>query len=626
LGLAEDDALEKGFQLAYFIVPSRTQAVEVLAGALNKLSLQRRRESRRAYWRDKYLKRGITRISRQEADALQWLILFESDRFEKEQESRGEQTMEEMAVRYIKSLVRITTAMSSFYVNVGLNRLLHNYTTAEIQRVYETVTDRYLGADEYRRAKSVLMTKLERRFGQLLRTFRTQYGELRFEAWDDQEPWRTLAERCLQALTPWSTAGSCPLPADFGPENNKIPAELAAARKAKITQDQLETNRCHAFIDPACYARLIRALALDPPEQRLALPRFFMNKQKGENKSDPPTPLTPEERKILNDRLSRESKRRRDSSAECIRVVIDGTERIRMDVSRQKACSLEIEEGAEMIELLAESQGEEDVLLAAHRISYTEAQGMVPAQTTAAVGANSLLLNITPDASPVGDQPHRAMLRLTYEAGGASIRYLNGRAFWSFSKYAAGALALLAIGWVAGFRSKGYHPETETRQAAPSLLGSPIPSASSSQLPSEKETSKLAAAYKAYTLVPDEELVRGAGGPESITVALPRDPPLVRLDLPIPSDSSGSSFLVTLKLLPANTVLLTETLPRNTSASGRVLALWVPTRVLREDKEYSIAVRAAKGGRAQEELSSYTFRTVAPKNQGGNANPNETRP
>jgi hypothetical protein len=157
---AEEDLLQRGFQLAYFIFPERPQALRILSEAVNKLKTQRGRETRRSYWRDKYLKGRITRITREEADMLQWLIFYESDSHEKEQEGSRQATRESMVLRYIKSLVRMTSAMSSFHVNVGLHRLLHNYSTLEAQRVYESVTDRYLGADEYRRAKSVLMSKL----------------------------------------------------------------------------------------------------------------------------------------------------------------------------------------------------------------------------------------------------------------------------------------------------------------------------------------------------------------------------------------------------------------------------------------------------------------------------------
>ena len=84
-----DDLLEKGFGLAYFIFPDRPTAISILINAMNKLETQRGQESKRNYWRDKYLKRWITRVNRDDCDTLQWLIYFESDYYEKQQEQSG---------------------------------------------------------------------------------------------------------------------------------------------------------------------------------------------------------------------------------------------------------------------------------------------------------------------------------------------------------------------------------------------------------------------------------------------------------------------------------------------------------------------------------------------------------
>ena len=119
-----EDLLEKGFQLAYFIVRNRAEAIQILSNAMSKLGVQRSREKKRAYWRHKNLKRKITRIVRDDRDALQWLIYFESEQYEKQQEQAGVQTTRDMIVRYIKHLTQMTTAMSSFYVHVGLHRVL----------------------------------------------------------------------------------------------------------------------------------------------------------------------------------------------------------------------------------------------------------------------------------------------------------------------------------------------------------------------------------------------------------------------------------------------------------------------------------------------------------------------
>src|SRR5579871_574442 len=87
---------EGWLELASFLIADRSAAFEVLANALNKLEVQRSRELKRTYWRKRYLKRKITRMVRSEGDTLQWLIYFEAERHEREQEQAGKQTEREM--------------------------------------------------------------------------------------------------------------------------------------------------------------------------------------------------------------------------------------------------------------------------------------------------------------------------------------------------------------------------------------------------------------------------------------------------------------------------------------------------------------------------------------------------
>ena len=53
---------------------------------MRKLETQHSREEKRTYWRDKYLKRKITRMVRNQEDALQWLIYLEMEKHEKQVE------------------------------------------------------------------------------------------------------------------------------------------------------------------------------------------------------------------------------------------------------------------------------------------------------------------------------------------------------------------------------------------------------------------------------------------------------------------------------------------------------------------------------------------------------------
>jgi hypothetical protein len=615
---AQEDLLEKGFQLAYFIFPSRAVAVRILSGALNKLKTQRGRENRRAYWRDKYLKRAITRISRDEQDALQWLIFFESDHFEKEQEETGGQTPEQMAVRYIKNLVRMTTAMSSFYVNVGVHRLLHNYTTAEAQRVYETVTERYLGADEYRRAKAVLMGKLERRFGKFLRTVRTPHGELRFEAFQNQEPWAGPAEACLRAFIPWSTTKTCcPVPSDFGAESGKLPPQLVGATTEKMDHDQIEIARCHAFIDPVCYGRLTSALEIDPPEKKLTLPRFFMEDTRSNNKPESPQsvpPLTTEERKTVSSHLSAETARRRRAAAEFVTIAVDGVPRAEMALTGDTQSSFEIEEGAELIEIRTKYQGE-DVLLATHRLAYTEAQGMAASHTTMFLkGGRSLILDISPAAALNAETACRALVRLSYQPSALRAWRNDHPWLWAGVSYAMAASVLVAAGWIMGERIGGDYNRFSTVQA-PERFVAALPSTASGTtstptvpIPWVRSSDPV----PSYKLMPDDLIVRGGDGPDVPSVVVPSHPALLRLELRVGPGDAHKFLRATLRPFLKRTDLLSQRLHKARSASsGAVATFWVPSTVLESNQDYAVDLRSLNSTGGLDEVSSYTFRAVA---------------
>jgi hypothetical protein len=603
-----EDLLERGFQLAYFIFPSRTTAVRILSGALNKLKAQRGRETRRTYWRDKYLKRGITRISRDEQDALQWLIFFESEGFEKEQERNGGQTLEEMAVRYIKTLVRMTTAMSSFYVNVGVHRLLHNYTTAETQRVYETVTDRYLGADEYRRAKAVLMAKVERRFGKFLRTCKTQYGEVRFEPCHDQSRWIELAHICLSAFTPWSTVEKCPVPQTYSAQEDALPPQLFAALPENTNHDQVELNRCHALIDPVCYARLARALAFDPPERKLALPRFFMENTGNRNnpdRSQEVPPLTPEERKTVSGYLATEAGRRRRAGAQFVTIVVDGAECGGIALSGQTEHAFEIEEGAELVEVRTVEQGQE-VLLATHRLTYTESQGIAPSSATVFLsGGRKLVLDIAP--SGAGEQRH-ARVRLSYTPPAIKVWGDTQFSLWTWSRYVAAACALIGIGWLIGAKTGRDHNQVaqlQPPQKAVAILADPV----------MQHSPEVPHPFLTYKLVPDDAITRSGGGPDVPSVIVPAHPVLLRLDLPVDAVDVRKSLRASLRPFLKKSDVLTQSLRQvKSSASGSTVSFWVPSTVLDRNQDYAVELRQRSSSGGTEEVNSYIFRTIAEPN------------
>ena len=600
----QDDFLERGFQLAYFIFPERSIAIRILTGAMNKLKTQRERESRRVYWRDKHLKRGITRITRDESDTLQWLILSESDAYEQQQEDRGGQTLKDMVLRYIKTLVRAGTAMSSFYVNIGLHRLLHSYSTAEVQRLYEVVTDRYPGADEFRRAKSMLMSKLLDRFGDLLRTSRAQHGELRFETEDESMRWAGLADACLKAFTPWSTVQVCPLPRDFDAGSAPLPPRLSGDGQMNIDPNLVEINRCHVFIHPICCGRLARALALEPPQEKLAVPRFHMeNNKQDHSPKQGLSPLTSEERASIHDLLSRQASRRESARPDSARIVVDGTQRVQMPLNSCTERAFVIQEGAELIELWSRDANGEDLLLGIYPIAYTQSQGIAEQHIVLYRNRGRRLhLGILPEPpSPSNDQPARAIVTLQSQPGLAAA-WLSGKAAWRWG-LAAGSLAtavlLLGIGWLLGSKS-----HTAKVASAPPA-STPITTTQKTVQPVPRAPVETA---RSYRLIPDELITRGGEGASLPVIEVHEAPSLIILELPVGQEDAHKSFRASLKRFSGSAALLMEdSLRAEHTASGWTVNFPVPARLLQAGHDYTVhldihGLAATSGG-----VGSYTF-------------------
>lgn len=292
------DLLERAFQLAYFIVQDRAAAIETVVGAKKKLAFEQARERKRTYWRNKPLKQKIRRMTRDEQDALQWLIYRESEKYEIRQEQEGRPGEQSMGVRYIKSLVQMTVNMSCFYVAVGLQRVLHHYSTPELQQAYELVTEEYAGAEKYRRVKRQLMQKLAGRFGKFITITRSDAQELLFEPCENQGEWSDLASHCLKMFTPWSTISTC--------SYQSLPMQVSES-----SPDTEEMRRCHIFIHPSCFDRLAKTLGLPPRRERLAMPRFRMNRDSSDESHlalRPPEQLTNAEREFIETSSGRTAK------------------------------------------------------------------------------------------------------------------------------------------------------------------------------------------------------------------------------------------------------------------------------------------------------------------------------
>src|SRR5262249_19654030 len=179
-----------------------------------------------------------------------------------------------LVAHYIKHLVYITGCRNSFFVALGLSRLLHNYTTAETAQIHELVAqnpDRGRDDSYYRRRKAQLMRELQERFGALLAVQRGARGEERFQALPDAQGHMERVRECLCEFTPWETY--CNLPTTFDPLTDELPS-LCFRGDDPDGEHEVEIRRLHALLHPDCFERLLEALRLDEPAKRLEVPEF----------------------------------------------------------------------------------------------------------------------------------------------------------------------------------------------------------------------------------------------------------------------------------------------------------------------------------------------------------------
>ena len=381
-----DDLLNNAFLLACFIQGDRKTAISIVARAMIKIEVATASQGKRLYykpmgrsWPERSKSEGFrNKVSFNELHLLQRLIYIESEPYEIQKElgnSSIAPAEKDLVIHFIKHLVRITIKRNSFYVTLGLSRLLYHYSTSETMEIYNAVIqdpDRVKDDYYYRSRKGVLMQEMKRRFGDLLKTRRGAHGEERFETLDRPGQFLETVEDCLSAFTPWWTPCLVPV---TDPVTDGIP-QLSYQGHQK--EDQIEVNRIHAVIHPRCLRRLIRALQFEAPDQTLEIPSFFFSNN-GSNDGGSGdlrhhTELDADELLALKRDLDEQRQRRKSASASLLRIVVDGVERGHLDLKREASVDFHLERDAELIEIRARDKVGDEFLLATHLIT-SDAQG-----------------------------------------------------------------------------------------------------------------------------------------------------------------------------------------------------------------------------------------------------------
>jgi hypothetical protein len=389
--VSTEQVLNKAYRLAYFLHQDKDIATRIVAAATLKLNVAMAVQSKRLYYipvgrfsrGDSRRTDGIrNKALFSDLHLLQRLVYGESEPYERQKEraaiagppgvrADGDPASEEdLLVYFIKHLVRITTKRNAFYVTLGVSRLLHSYSTLETMEIYNAVIgepERVKDDYYYRSRKGVLMHEIYQRFGQLIRICRQRRGEERFETQQGSTELRSLVKECLRLFTPWDT--QCPVPRDFDPLTSVI-ASLTS--KTSAEENKIEVKRIHAILHPNCFERLIAAFRYSAPDERMELPRFFLDQPDDQfppRQRSAPADLSAEQLAEINHMLDEQAgRRRRSSPSAVIRIMVDGVERGRLNPAEESSISFTLEEDAEIIEVKT-TDPHGDLLLATHLLT-----------------------------------------------------------------------------------------------------------------------------------------------------------------------------------------------------------------------------------------------------------------
>jgi hypothetical protein len=406
-----DELLNRAFELAYFILGDRAASIYVAMAAMDKLKTASTNQGRRLYYTPtgrSAFPASRTKVNLSELHLLQRLVYIESELFERLIEGQRKTIQQDdLIIRYIKHLVRITTKHNSFYVTLGLCRLLYNYNTGDTSEIYNLVLqdpERIRDDYYYRSRKKRLMEEIKDRFGGLVRTGRGLRGEERFEPQEDSLKYTSLVRECLIRFTPWHS--DCALPKELDPKRNVI-AQLLFEGGDPDKEHQVELNRIHTLIHPECLERLIAALGLASAEDRLELPAFFVSNEGSRPTEDRfnPTELTEGELDAIRRYLDKNTVHRKQFSQPQMSLLIDGKRESVFELEPTRGVEFNLGAGSELIEIrsVGSVEDEQDASLAVCLLKHGYS-GVLPLDSSVVLGTRlRLSLRVLPLTDDSGE-------------------------------------------------------------------------------------------------------------------------------------------------------------------------------------------------------------------------------
>ncbi len=491
------DLLVRAYKLAYFIHGDKAAAIEIAEDALSKLEVACAAQDKRLYYSPvgRASSRGSrSKVSLSEPHLLQRLVYIGSEPYEKQREQANKVDEEVMTIHFIKHLVKTTIKRNSFYVTLGLSRLLHNYSTAETAEIYNLVVqnpDRVRDDYYYRSRKACLMKEIKDRFEDRLTATRGHRGEERFQPQTDSSRLSPLVRECLDHFTPWGSP--CSVPEKFDPRAQTI-ARLDFDGGDPDEEHRVEANRIHSVVHPDCYLRLVTALGLESPDSRLEIPQFLFSEHKSDHsdRRNPP-PLDENDLAAINRRLSDQSSRRKFATAGLMRIMVDGRQRALIDPLRSAQARFEVRSDEEIVEVIGDESG---LLLATLIFDFEEMKRGDLSRSITLEGGQKIEFSVSPVDDPFGEAAS-AIVDVAYQetafaraaslavrrrmfalAEGLRAWAMSGREVWK------PALALIALMLLVGsvfLFIRGQQNDTTARQTPQETPANDQPPSSESQ-------------------------------------------------------------------------------------------------------------------------------------------------
>jgi hypothetical protein len=454
------------------------------------------------------------------------------------------------------------------------------------------------------------MENLQTRFKDGIRVVTGNRRELRFEVLEQQENWTEFVDECLTMFVPWSTAHACPTLTNLGSSWTHLLEFLSTRGYRVADQDAIETKRCHAFIDPACYGEITCKLGLDHPHKRLAIPKFFLYANGGPNLRDlrgPARHLTDDERTTLTEHLDTQARLREQISPKLLTFMAHGNVFGKLDVTHSQVHSFEIREGIKLIEIWGEDETGK-ALLATHSIRYRDWQGIVPETATFDLGHKmQLWLHITPQTA--AGEPTGAVVEVKYRRSGLVARaedWLSSSVVWGkpWPVYAIAGLLLamgMTIGWVVGKkRSDGALAKQTAQidQMSKELASLRAGPAQSAIRPGSNVT--------AFTLTPDKISIRENGKSEPV-VSIPPNATLVLLELPIYEQRPLVYRAVLKPFLENKEIIAEDGLSAKQMDQHLMVTFSLPTSLVENNTDYVLHLHSKDPSGHSQDVLNFTF-------------------